>query len=89
MFGERDPATGKSALTPSQLAYLNSIPLITYAVGVVVASQLSERFGRKIVFLLMNSICMSGVAVSYTSTSYGQILAGRMMLQTHIGMEVC
>ncbi|TLS27468.1 hypothetical protein PpBr36_04856 [Pyricularia pennisetigena] len=87
MFGERNPATGKSVLTPSQLAYLNSIPLVTYAVGVVVASQLSERFGRKMVFFLMNSICISGVAISYTSTSYGQILAGRMILQTHIGME--
>ncbi|KAI7914536.1 hypothetical protein M0657_009115 [Pyricularia oryzae] len=63
MFGEHNLATGKS-----------SIPLITYAVGVVITSQLSERFGHRIVFLLMNSICISGVAISYTST-------------THIGME--
>lgn len=79
MFGEHNLATGKSVLTPSppsQLAYLKSIPLITYAVGVVITSQLSERFGHRIVFLLMNSICISGVAISYTSTSYGQILAG-------------
>lgn len=89
MFGERNPETAKSFLTPSQLAYLNSLRLITYAVGVVIASQLSERFGHRIVFLLMNSICVSRVAISYTSTSYEQILARRTILQTHIGMEVC
>ncbi|KAH8845553.1 hypothetical protein MCOR07_006613 [Pyricularia oryzae] len=87
MFGERNPETAKSFLTPSQLAYLNSLRLITYAVGVVIASQLSERFGHRIVFLLMNSICVSRVAISYTSTSYEQILARRTILQTHIGME--
>lgn len=53
----------------------------------MLSTQLSERFGRRVVFVLMNSICASGAAVSYTSTTYGQILAGRMILQIHIGME--
>ncbi|KAL8381865.1 hypothetical protein RB595_005896 [Gaeumannomyces hyphopodioides] len=86
-FGELNPKTGKYVLSPDRLAYLNSLPLITYAFGVVLSSQLSERFGRRFVFLLMNSICATGAAVSYTSTTYGQILAGRMILQIHIGME--
>ncbi|EJT78520.1 hypothetical protein GGTG_03620 [Gaeumannomyces tritici R3-111a-1] len=86
-FGELSPETGKYVLSPDRLAYLNSLPLITYAFGVVLSSRLSERFGRRLVFLLMNSICATGAAVSYTSTTYGQILAGRMVLQVHIGMK--
>ncbi|KAL8408666.1 hypothetical protein RB594_007206 [Gaeumannomyces avenae] len=86
-FGELNPNTGKYVLSPDRLAYLNSLPLITYAFGVALSSRLSERFGRRLVFIVMNVICAPGVAVSYTYTTYGQILAGRMILQIHIGME--
>ena len=39
------------------------------------------------VFMMMNVICLSGVAICYTAKTYGQFLAGRMIVQMHVGME--
>lgn len=35
----------------------------------------------------MNVICLIGIAVSYTAKSYGQILAGRCIVNIYTGME--
>lgn len=104
-FGEFDTATKKYEISASHLAYLNSFPLILYAVGVILASQVGERWGRRTVrihmlnsehwisdlilkvFLVMNVICLSGVTICYTAKTYGQFLAGRMIVQMHVGME--
>ncbi|TPX07934.1 uncharacterized protein E0L32_010389 [Thyridium curvatum] len=86
-FGEFDPKTKKYGFSADHLAYFNSFPLILFALGVIVASQIGERFGRKAVLIIMNCICMSGIAVCYTSKTFGQILAGRMIIQMHVGME--
>lgn len=86
-FGEILPETGHYGFTASKLAYLNSFPLILYALGVIVASQIGERFGRRSVFIGMNFICIIGAALCYTAKSYGQILAGRMIIMMHVGME--
>ncbi|RTE74410.1 hypothetical protein BHE90_011145 [Fusarium euwallaceae] len=86
-FGEWNPETEKYFISPSKLAYLNSFPLIAYAVGVVVAAQISERWGRRIIVLIMNTICIGGVLLSLFSKNYGQTLGGRMLIQIHVGME--
>ncbi|VUC32433.1 unnamed protein product [Clonostachys rosea] len=86
-FGDFLESEGQYGFTASKLAYLNSFPLISYAIGVVVASQIGERFGRKPVFIGMNFICMTGLIVVLTAKSYGQILAGRMILNLHVGTE--
>jgi MFS transporter, SP family, sugar:H+ symporter len=52
-----------------------------------VASFVGERFGRRVVFVALNSICMVGTAICYSSQTYGQILAGRMIIQMHTGMQ--
>lgn len=51
------------------------------------ASFVGERFGRRIVYILMNIICLCGIAVSYTAKSYGQVLAGRCIVNIYTGME--
>ncbi|KAM5375789.1 hypothetical protein ACJZ2D_005845 [Fusarium nematophilum] len=86
-FGEWNPKTEKYFISPSRLAYLNSFPLITYAIGVVIAAQISERWGRRIIVLLMNTICIGGVLLSLFARNYGETLGGRMLIQTHVGME--
>lgn len=86
-FGEFLPAQDRYGFTSSKLAYLNSFPLITYAIGVIVGSLIGERFGRKKLFVGMNFICIAGTVVCLTSKSYGQMLAGRMILYIHVGME--
>jgi MFS family permease len=48
---------------------------------------IGERYGRRLVLVLMQLLCLAGVAVTYTSTTFGQILAGRCLVQAYIGMQ--
>lgn len=32
-------------------------------------------------------ICLIGVMVTYTATTYGQVLTGRLLVQGYVGME--
>ncbi|KAM9882665.1 hypothetical protein VD0002_g2037 [Verticillium dahliae] len=86
-FGDINPVTGKYSMSANKLAYLNSFPLISYAIGVIVAAQISERRGRHVILLIMNTICIGGVCLSLFAKNYGQSLGGRMLIQTHVGME--
>ncbi|KAH7026648.1 low-affinity glucose transporter HXT1 [Microdochium trichocladiopsis] len=86
-FGEWNPKKQVWEFTPSRLAYLNSFPLITYALGVFLASFVGERYGRKTVFISMNSICLVGVIVAYTGRNYTEALVGRLVINIHVGME--
>lgn len=53
----------------------------------VIASQISERWGRRIVLVVMNTICIAGALLSVFATDYGQTLGGRMLIRLHVGME--
>lgn len=48
---------------------------------------IGERFGRRPVVLVYCVISLLSSIVSYTAKSYGQLLAGRMLLYMYIGME--
>ncbi|KAF9876581.1 hypothetical protein CkaCkLH20_05989 [Colletotrichum karsti] len=86
-FGEYLPEKNKIGFTSTKLSYLNSLPLIAFAVGVIFASQLGEYYGRKIVLICTNTICLIGIIVTFTSSTYGQVLSGRMIINFHVGME--
>lgn len=66
---------------------LNSLPLLSYGASLLLAGLIGERYGRRVVYLLMNSICLIGIGVTWSSKSYGQILAGRMIVHGYIGFE--
>ncbi|KAL0936804.1 sugar transporter [Colletotrichum truncatum] len=86
-FGDYIPAKKAYGFTSNKLAYMNSFPLIIYAVGVVIGAQIGERWGRRLVFILTNIVCMAGTITVYTAKSYEQLLAGRMIVNFHVGME--
>jgi MFS transporter, SP family, sugar:H+ symporter len=66
---------------------LNSFPLLTYAVGLVFANHIGERYGRRPIYIAMQFLCLIGLVVTYTSKTFGQILAGRCLVQSYIGMQ--
>jgi MFS transporter, SP family, sugar:H+ symporter len=66
---------------------LNSLPLLGYGVGVFGAGFLGEALGRRTVYVAVLCICLVGIGVSYSSKTFGQILAGRIIVQTAVGME--
>ncbi|RDW91886.1 hypothetical protein BP5796_01280 [Coleophoma crateriformis] len=86
-FGTYDSKTQAMVITTKNLSLLNSIPRITFGLGVLIGGVLGERFGRRPVYILMLLICLVGTIVSYTARSYGQILVGRMLNQMYIGIE--
>jgi MFS transporter, SP family, sugar:H+ symporter len=86
-FGDECNPKGVCHISTKNLSLLNSIPYLTYAGALWGASLIGERFGRRIVYIVMNVICLSGIAVSYTAKTYGQILAGRCIVNIYTGME--
>jgi MFS family permease len=86
-FGTYNQHTKKHVISPENLSLLNSLPRATFAVGVLVGGFVAERIGRRPVVLMMMLICMVGVITSYTAKTFGQILAGRMIVQGYVGME--
>lgn len=86
-FGSFNHKKKKYTIDPTHLALLNSFPLLTYAAGVFLAQQLGERFGRRIVLISMQFLCIAGLIVTYTAKDFGQILAGRCLVKAHIGMQ--
>nr|RBQ99280.1 hypothetical protein FVER53263_00101 [Fusarium verticillioides] len=86
-FGDVCNPKGICHISTRNLSLLNSIPYITYASALWVASVIGERYGRRVVYISMNIICLVGIAISYTSKSYGQILAGRSVVNIYTGME--
>src|SRR5688572_33027920 len=65
VFGTWSERDEDYIIDANHLAYLNSFPLIAYALGVFGATFIGEKFGRRIVFFGMNCICMAGVIICY------------------------
>ncbi|KAK2058029.1 general substrate transporter [Colletotrichum caudatum] len=86
-FGDFLPEKKDYGFTSNKLAYMNSFPLLIYAVGVIVGAQIGERWGRRLVFVLTNIVCLAGTVTVYTAKNYSQLLAGRMIVNFHVGME--
>ncbi|KAF2191981.1 MFS general substrate transporter [Zopfia rhizophila CBS 207.26] len=87
-FGDKhDPKAGLNAIDISHLSMLNSFPMISFGVAVVVASLIGEAFGRRVIYIQMSCLCLIGVAITYTAKTYSQILAGRMIVNAYVGME--
>ncbi|KAI9727385.1 MAG: hypothetical protein M1834_008456 [Cirrosporium novae-zelandiae] len=86
-FGSYDQDSQEWSLDATHLAFLNSFPLITYAVGIPIAQTIGERFGRRPVLVMTQLLCLTGIAVTYTASSYHHVLAGRMLVGGHVGME--
>lgn len=54
--------------------------------GCYAAGPISDRFGRRLAFLVAAIISASGVAVVYTSSSPGQFLGGKMANALGLGL---
>ncbi|KIW29629.1 uncharacterized protein PV07_05432 [Cladophialophora immunda] len=85
-FGEYNEKTHKYKIDATYLSFLNSFPLLVYVAGILIATLIGNRWGRRLVFCLMQLMCITGIAVTYSAKSFGQVLAGRCLVQAHIGM---
>ncbi|RAK87674.1 aldehyde dehydrogenase [Aspergillus costaricaensis CBS 115574] len=86
-FGTYDSSTGEYGFSTQHLAFLNSLGLPAKAAGTFIGWAIGEYYGRRTCFIGMQLMCIIGISVSYSATTFGQILAGRMIVQCFIGWE--
>ncbi|CAK7226328.1 hypothetical protein SBRCBS47491_006192 [Sporothrix bragantina] len=84
-----DAAGDGSYVVPAYWQSLwNAMPQLTTGIGAWVAGPLSDRFGRRIAFVVSGMISAAGVAVVYTASARGVFLAGKMVNAVGLGMAL-
>lgn len=87
-FGYYDSDEQTWVLEPVYLSLLNSLTYIGFAWGLISGSTISKRFGRRMCMFTMCIWAIAGAAIMVTATSKAQLLAGRVIAYTYIGMEL-
>ncbi|CAK7204953.1 hypothetical protein SEUCBS139899_007715 [Sporothrix eucalyptigena] len=87
-FGEYNEKTGKYALLTYWLSLFDSLNYVGFAVGVVIGSLVSARWGRRMCIFAMSCWALVAAAIVVSSSTRGQILAGRILFYIYIGMEL-
>lgn len=87
-FGEYDAEEEAWVLDPVYLSLLNSLTYIGFAWGLVSGSTISKRFGRRMCMFTMCVWAIVGAIIMVTATQKAQLLAGRVIAYTYIGMEL-
>ncbi|KAF5026819.1 hypothetical protein F66182_1103 [Fusarium sp. NRRL 66182] len=92
-FGTYNPQTESYAFTSSQTSIMSSIPFIGKFVGCLVAGSAIERYGHRIVFVLLSIISFAGVILEITAADAGsgtgrfsQFLIGRVVVYVSVGL---
>ncbi|KAH8881161.1 general substrate transporter [Thozetella sp. PMI_491] len=81
-------AKRKCSIDTYFLSLLNSLPYIGFVVGLLVGSEVSSRFGRRMVMFTMSIYALCTAAITFTSKSPAQILAARILNYGYVGMEL-
>ncbi|WYZ41399.1 hypothetical protein EsH8_V_000294 [Colletotrichum jinshuiense] len=87
-FGEYDDATHQWKIPTYFLSLLNSLNYIGFAVGLVLGSLTSARFGRRTTMFVMSVYALVSATIVVTSTKKEQILVGRILNYVYIGFEL-
>jgi MFS family permease len=66
-------------IRPYELSLLNSLPYMGFVVGLLVGSQISSHYGRRIVMFVMSIYALCTAAITFSSRSFAQILAARIL----------
>ncbi|GAA3709711.1 aromatic acid/H+ symport family MFS transporter [Zhihengliuella alba] len=77
--------TGEFALSGSQLGWLLSAGLLGMAAGSIGLAPLADRFGRRRILLLALAVNATGLFLSATATSAGQLGAWRVVTGLGVG----
>lgn len=78
-FGVLDPKTHKYVLPTYWLSLFNSLNYFGFAVGVMVGSFLSARYGRRMCIFVMSCWALCAAAITITAMNREHILAGRVL----------
>ncbi|MFJ2745706.1 MFS transporter [Streptomyces sp. NPDC087440] len=75
-------------LTPTQVGWLGAIAFIGAAVGLVVFGDLSDRFGRKVIFVINLVFFVVASLVAAFVTEVWQLMLARFFIGVAVGMDI-
>lgn len=87
-FGEYDPVKKTYFLPTVWLSLFNALPFVGFAVGIVVGSMVSKRFGRRICMISMSAWAIMCAIIIITSKNKDQIIVGRCLNFVYVGKEI-
>ncbi|OOQ90959.1 putative sugar transporter [Penicillium brasilianum] len=87
-FGVYNPKTKQYAIPAYYLSLLNSLNYIGFAVGLVLGSLFSEKYGRRLCMFVMSCYALVTATITVTSQTKEQILAARILNYIYIGFEL-
>ncbi|KAH7035807.1 general substrate transporter [Microdochium trichocladiopsis] len=87
-FGDYDPVKKTWALSAVWLSWFNGINYAGQAVGVVLGSWVSNRYGRRMCMFTMSLWAVVCAIIIITSRTREQILVARILNYIYIGMEL-
>ncbi|KAI0018645.1 sugar transporter [Xylariomycetidae sp. FL0641] len=87
-FGRYDAAAGAWALPTRWVSLYNGLNYIGFALGILLGSAVSRRYGRRMCMFAMSVWACVGATLVITSRTGAQMLAGRTLNYLYIGMEL-
>ncbi|KAL2693478.1 hypothetical protein Neosp_000038 [[Neocosmospora] mangrovei] len=87
-FGTWSPTAKKHILDPQWLSLFNSLPYISFMIGLLVGSYVSNRWGRRMCVFTMSIWAIFAAAIVVTAKNRDHLLAGRVLNYVYIGMEL-
>lgn len=78
-FGTYSEKLGRYTIEPYELSLLNSLPYLGFVLGLLTGSEMSARYGRRIVMFVMSIYALCTAAITFSSRSFAQILAARIL----------
>ncbi|KAK8124249.1 sugar transporter [Apiospora kogelbergensis] len=87
-FGVYNPTKKAWELEAQWLSYFNGFMYLGQAAGVLIGSQVSRRYGRRMCMFSMSIWAIVCATIAITSKSPHQILVARVLNYIYIGMEL-
>ncbi|KAJ2898975.1 hypothetical protein MKZ38_003544 [Zalerion maritima] len=87
-FGHFESSTSGYVVPAYWQSLWNALPQFTTGIGAWTSGYISDRFGRRVSFIVSGLLSVAGVAVVYTAKSNGQFLAGKMVNALGLGMAL-
>ncbi|KAI0202460.1 sugar transporter [Astrocystis sublimbata] len=86
-FGDKQ-ADGTYQLNDVWLSLFSSLIEVGFAVGIIIGSLITRRFGRRKAMFVMSIYELGTATVIITSQGRNQILVGRILNYVYVGMEI-
>ncbi|KAI0026020.1 general substrate transporter [Xylariomycetidae sp. FL0641] len=87
-FGDYDPKKDTYELSTTWVSLFNGLQNVGFIIGILIGSYISKRFGRRACIFAMCILALVWATICITSKNRWQILMGRTLNYTFMGMDL-